>query len=87
MQVVNFTEARNNLKSLFDDVYHNYEDVIVNRKNGENVVIISLDKYNSMNETEYLMKSPANRKHLLKSLEQLKEGKVVTKNFSELIDS
>ncbi len=32
MQVVNFTEARNNLKSLFDDVYHNYEDVIDNRK-------------------------------------------------------
>ncbi len=86
MQVVNFTEARNNLKSLFDDVYHNYEDVIVNRKNGENVVIISLDKYNSMNETEYLMRSPANRKHLLKSLQQLEEGKVVTKDFSELID-
>ena len=86
MQVVNFTEARNNLKSIFDDVYHNYEDVIVNRKNGENVVIISLDKYNSMNETEYLMKSPANRKHLLKSLQQLEEGKVLTKDFSELID-
>ena len=86
MQVVNFTEARNNLKSIFDDVYHNYEDVIVNRKNGENVVIISLDKYNSMNETEYLMRSPANRKHLLKSLQQLEEGKVVTKDFSELID-
>jgi len=86
MQVVNFTEARNNLKALFDDVYHNYEDVIVNRKNGENVVIISLDKYNSMNETEYLMRSPANRKHLLKSLQQLEEGKVVTKDFSELID-
>jgi len=86
MQVVNFTEARNNLKSIFDDVYHNYEDVIVNRKNGENVVIISLDKYNSMNETEYLMKSPANRKHLLKSLQQLEEGKVLTKDFSELIE-
>lgn len=86
MQVVNFTEARNNLKSLFDDVYHNYEDVIVNRKNGENVVIISLDKYNSMNETEYLMRSPANRKHLLESMKQIEEGRVVTKDFSELID-
>lgn len=39
-----------------------------------------------MNETEYLMKSPANRKHLLKSLQQLEEGKVVRKDFSELID-
>jgi antitoxin YefM len=86
MQVVNFTEARNNLKSLFDDVYHNYEDVIVNRKNGENVVIISLDKYNSMNETEYLMRSPANRKHLMESIKQIEEGRVVTKDFNELIE-
>jgi len=85
MQVVNFTEARNNLKSLFDDVYRNYEDVIVNRKNGENVVIISLDKYNSLNETEYLMRSPANRKHLMESMKQLEEGKVVIKDFSELL--
>ncbi len=84
MQVVNFTEARNNLKSIFDDVYHNYEDVIVNRKNGENVVIISLDKYNSMNETEYLLRSPANRRHVLESLRQLDEGEVVTTSLSEL---
>jgi len=86
MQVVNFTEARNNLKSIFDDVYHNYEDVIVNRKNGENVVIISLDKYNSMNETEYLMRSEANRRHLMKSIRELEEGKVLTKDLSELVD-
>ena len=86
MQVVNFTEARNNLKSIFDTVYQDHEDVIVNRKSGENVVIISLEKYNSMNETEYLMRSPANRKHLLNSLQQLEEGKVVTKDLSELVD-
>ena len=84
MQVVNFTEARNNLKSLFDDVYHNYDDVIVNRKNGENVVIISLDKYNSMNETEYLMRSPANKEKLLKSIKSAREGRIIEKDLSEL---
>jgi len=84
MQVVNFTEARNNLKSLFDDVYLNYEDVIVNRKNGENVVIISLDKYNSMLETEYLMKSPANKERLLKSINSARSGRVVEKKLSDL---
>jgi len=84
MQVVNFTEARNNLKSIFDDVYHNCEDVIVNRKNGENVVIISLDKYNSMNETDYLLRNPVNREHLLASLKELEAGKMVHKDMSEL---
>ena len=87
MQVVNFTEARNNLKAIFDDVYRNYEDVVVNRKNGENVVIISLDKYNSMHETEYLLRSPANRRHLLDSLRQLDEGAVVTMSLSEIDDA
>jgi antitoxin YefM len=76
MQVVNFTEARNNLKSIFDAVYHNAEEVIVNRKNGENVVIISLDAYNAMNETEYLLRSPKNRERLLKSIESAKAGRV-----------
>ncbi len=74
MQVVNFTEARNNLKSLFDNVYHNSEEVIVNRKNNENVVIISLNEYNAIKETEYLLQSKNNREHLLASLKELREG-------------
>ena len=50
MKVVNFTEARNNLKSLCDSAYHDSEEIIVNRKNGENIVIISLASYNAMKE-------------------------------------
>ena len=84
MQVVNFTEARNNLKSLCDTVYADSEEVIVNRKNGENVVIISLDQYNSMQETDYLLNTPKNRKHLLESLNQLDKGETVSKTFEEL---
>jgi hypothetical protein len=48
MQVVNFTEARNNLKTIFDTVYHNDEEVIVHRKNNENVAIISMETYNQL---------------------------------------
>jgi len=83
MQVVNFTEARNNLKSLFDSVYSNSEEVIVNRKNGENVVIISLESYNAMKETNYLLSSPKNKKRLLSSLANARAGKVTQK---ELLD-
>ena len=83
MQVVNFTEARNNLKSLFDSVYADNEEVIVNRKNGENVVIISLDSYNAMKETDYLLSSPKNRERLLKSLESARAGKVSKRELVE----
>ncbi len=81
MQVVNFTEARNNLKSLFDTVYNDSQEVIVNRKNGENVVIISLDAYNAMKETNYLFLSPQNRERLLNSLENSRAGKVSKKEL------
>ncbi len=86
MQVVNFTEARNKLKAIMDEVSRDHEDVIVSRKNGENVVIISLEKYNSLTETDYLLRSPANREHLLKSLNELEEGKIVTRDLEELTE-
>ena len=86
MQVVNFTEARNNLKTILDNVHRNHEDVIVNRKNGENVVIVSLEKYNSMNETDYLLRTPANRRHLAESLRQLESGQSVRVRLDELDD-
>jgi len=46
MQAVNYTAARNNLKSIIDNVCDNNEEVIVTTKNDKSVVIISLDKYN-----------------------------------------
>ncbi|SFV57970.1 YefM protein (antitoxin to YoeB) [hydrothermal vent metagenome] len=83
MQVVNFTEARNNLKSLCDTVYANSEEVIVNRKNGENVVIISLETYNALQETSYLLASPKNKEHLLSSLSHSRTGKVTQRELIE----
>ncbi|CAA6799603.1 MAG: Unknown protein [uncultured Sulfurovum sp.] len=83
MQVVNFTEARNNLKSLYDAVYANSEEVIVNRKNGENVVIISLKAYNAMKETSYLLSSPKNKERLLSSLNNARAGKTTTRELIE----
>ena len=84
MQVVNFTEARNNLKALCDTVYENSEEVIINRKNGENVVILSLESYNALQETAYLLASAKNRERLLSSLEHARTGKVTQR---ELIES
>ena len=83
MQVVNFTEARNNLKSLFDTVYNDSEEVIVNRKHGENVVIISLDNYNTMRETDYLLSSPKNKERLLHSIKNARTGKIKERELRE----
>ena len=45
MKVLSFTEARNNLKEVFDSVYKDNEEVIIHRKGRENVVVISMDEY------------------------------------------
>ncbi len=83
MQVVNFTEARNNLKALCDTVYENSEEVIINRKNGENVVILSLESYNALQETAYLIPSATNRERLVSSLEHARAGKVTQRELAE----
>ena len=83
MQVLSLTEARNNIKSMFDDVYMNNEEVIIHRKGRESVVVISLDDYNALKETNYLLGSTANRKHLLESLAELRDGKGFEKELLE----
>ncbi len=83
MQVVSLTEARNNLKAVFDSVYIDHEEVIIHRKGRENVVMISMDEYNSMKETNYLLRSPTNKERLLISLKHAREGKVKEQDLIE----
>ena len=83
MQVVSLTEARNNLKAVFDSVYLDNDEVIIHRKGHENVVVISFDEYNSMKETNYLLSSPKNKEILLRSLKDAREGKIVAKELIE----
>jgi len=83
MQVFSLTEARNNIKAMFESVYEDNEEVIIHRKGRESVVVISLDDYNALKETNYLLSSPANRKHLMESLEQLRQGKSTERDLLE----
>jgi antitoxin YefM len=83
MEVVSFTEARNNLKTIFDKVYYDNEEVIMTRKNSQSVVMITLDEYNSMKETNYLLSSPKNKERLLGSLNSSREGKLSQKELIE----
>ena len=75
MRVVNFSEARNNLKAVIDGVVEDADYAVISRRDAPDAVVMSLDTFNSMMETVHLLKSPANVAHLTRSIEQLKKGK------------
>ena len=78
MTVINYTEARNNFKSVLDTVVNDADYTIINRRDADDAVVMSLDYFNAMQETLHLLKSPKNVEHLRKSIAQYKEGKVET---------
>jgi len=83
LDVVNFTEARNNLKSVLDKVVDDANVTIIARRDAPNAVVMSLDTYNSIMETAYLLKSAANAQRLARSIEQHKVGEAVEQNLIE----
>lgn len=83
MRIVSFTEARNSLKAVLDSVVNDADTAVITRRDSEDAVVMSLDYYNSLMETVYLLRSPANAEHLNRSIEQFKAGKSAQR---ELID-
>jgi antitoxin YefM len=82
MKVINYTDLRLNLKKWMDAVVDDMEQIIVKRKDNKDLVIISLDEYNALRETNYLL-SGNNRAILLKSVEDIRNGKTIEKNLIE----
>ncbi len=76
MRIISFTEARNSLKSVLDQVVDDADCAVITRRDSEDAVVMSLDSYNSLMETVYLLKSPANAEHLRESIEQYHQGKL-----------
>lgn len=82
MEIVNYTDFRSNLKHWFDKVINDVSDVVIKRKNGKDLVLISLDEYNSLKETNYLL-SGKNGAVLLDSIKELESGKGLKKELIE----
>ncbi|HXJ97448.1 MAG TPA: type II toxin-antitoxin system Phd/YefM family antitoxin [Gelidibacter sp.] len=82
METVNYTEFRSNLKHWFDKVINDVSDIVIKRKNGKDLVLISLDEYNSLKETTYLM-TGKNRDVLLESIKELEAGNGVHNKLIE----
>ena len=82
METVNYTDFRSNLKHWFDKVVNDVSDVIIKRKSGKDLVLISLDDYNSLKETTYLL-TGKNRDILLNSIKELEAGNGMEKDLIE----
>ncbi len=74
MKVVNYSDLRLNLKKWLDLVVNDVEELIIKRKDNKDLILVSLDEYNSLKETAYLL-SGKNREILMKSLEEAKDSK------------
>lgn len=83
MRTVNFTELRSNLAAELDSVINDAEELVVTRSGHEPVVIVSLAEYQSMKETEYLLRNPNNAAALRRSIAELERGDVAER---ELVD-
>lgn len=76
MNIVTFSEARNNLKQVLDRVSDDADFAVIARRDAPDAVVMSLDTFNSMMETVHLLKTPANAAHLAHSIAQFKKGQV-----------
>ena len=74
MDVVNYTDARQNLKEIMDRVVADVSPIVVTRQKAEAVVVVSLTEWNSINETLHLLSSPKNAERLLSAIRELETG-------------
>lgn len=81
MDAVSYSDLRQNLKSYMDKVYFDHDPLIITRKNNENLVLLSIEEYNSLMETNYLLGNEANAEHLQKSINQYKNGNAKKKEL------
>jgi antitoxin YefM len=75
MLSITYSNARQHLAEVMDKVHDEHEPIIITRKATHAVIMISLEDFNSLHETDYLLKSPRNAKRLRESIKQHKEGK------------
>ncbi len=82
MSAVTYTEARENLASIWDKTVASREPVVISRRGAESVVMLPLEEWEGLNETAHLLRSPANARRLLAALLRAEqgEGKVMTRS-------
>jgi antitoxin YefM len=76
MDTISYTSFRNRLASILDKVNDNHKPVMITRQKGEPAVLMSVEDFNSYEETAYLMASPENARRLNQAIADVEAGKV-----------
>lgn len=83
MNAITYTTARANLASTMDRICNDHDAVIITRNGEQSVVMLSLEDYQALEETAYLLRTPNNAKRLITATEKLKTGKGVARKLAE----
>ncbi|WP_433007649.1 type II toxin-antitoxin system Phd/YefM family antitoxin [Kribbella sp. CA-294648] len=83
MKTMTYSESRANYAETLDSVINDREEVVITRAGHEPVVIVSLDDYESLKETAYLLRSPENARRLIASIERLEAGEGIQRDLAE----
>ena len=83
MDAMTYTAVRANLASTMDRVCNDHEALIITRNGDQSVVMLSLEDYKALEETAYLLRTPANAKRLLSTAAQLNAGKGVARELAK----
>ena len=74
MKTLSYSESRAHYAATLDAVLDDREEVVITRAGREPVVMVALEDYESLKETAYLLRSPANARRLIESIERLDDG-------------
>ena len=85
MRIANYTELRKNLSAYLDSVIDDCETVVINRDSNDAVVMISLEEYNAIKETAYLLQSPAMITAIRKGIEDAENKRTISQKNGESI--
>ncbi len=83
MDTITYSKVRSKLAKTMEKVCDDHAPVIVTRKNSRSVVMISLDDYEALEETAYLLRSPKNARRLLESIAELEGGRGTERELIE----
>ncbi|MET7442504.1 type II toxin-antitoxin system Phd/YefM family antitoxin [Streptomyces sp. NPDC004082] len=82
MKTMTYSESRARYAEVLNSVTDDREEVVITRAGHEPVVIVSLEDYESLKETAYLLRSPANARRLLASIDELENGGGVVRGLA-----